>query len=68
MSTKIVVARFKNDLGFVEVSREKVWNNFSYFDARKSDYLMEKVNFLENTESSNAPQDVSSYTLKENEV
>ena len=49
VSTKIVAATFENDLGSVEVSGEKVWKNFGYFDARKSDYSMEKVNFPENT-------------------
>ena len=49
VTTKIVAATFENDLGSVEVSREKVWKNFGYFDARKSDYSMEKVNFPENT-------------------
>ena len=29
--------------------RERVWRNFGYFDTRKSDYSMEKVNFPENT-------------------
>ena len=48
VTTKIVAATFENDLGSVEVSREKVWKNFGYFDARKSDYSMEKVNFPEN--------------------
>ena len=49
VSTKIVAVTFENDLGSVEVSGEKVWKNFGYFDARKSDYSMEKVNFPENT-------------------
>ena len=49
VTTKIVAATFENDLGSVEVSGEKVWKNFGYFDARKSDYSMEKVNFPENT-------------------
>ena len=47
--TKIVAATFENDFGSVEVSGEKVWKNFGYFDARKSDCSMEKVNYLENT-------------------
>ena len=97
VSLKIVTAKFENDLVSVEVSGEKVWKNFGYFDARKLDCPMEKVTFSENTlfylsqshltvkknknifyfdcfiigqivESSNPPQDVSSYTLKENEV
>ena len=49
VSTKIVAATFENSFRSAEVSGEKVWKNFSYFDARKSDYLIEKVNFLENT-------------------
>ena len=47
--TKIVAATFENDFGSVEVSGEKVWKNFGYFHARKSDCSMEKVNYLENT-------------------
>ena len=49
VSTKIAAATFENDLGSVEVSGEKVWKNFIYFDAKKLDYSMEKVNFPENT-------------------
>ena len=49
ISTKIVAATFENELGSEEVSWERVWRNFGYFDARKSDYSMEKVNFPENT-------------------
>ena len=48
VSPKIVTETFENDLSSVEVSGEKVLKNSSYFDARKSDYLMEKVNFPEN--------------------
>ena len=75
-------------------SGEKVQKKVGYFDGRKSDYSIEKVNFSENTfflsqsimsdskkknnkklyfiagqifKSLNPPQDVSSYTLKENE-
>ena len=96
-STKIVVATFQNKIGSKEVSGERVWRNYGYFEARKSDYSMEKVNFSENTllyinqsyltvkknkkifychffileklwSLRTLPQDVSSYTLKENEV
>ena len=49
VSTKIVAATFENEIGSEEVSGERVWRNYEYFDARKSDYSMEKVNFPENT-------------------
>ena len=49
VSTKIVVATFQNKIGSKEVSGERVWRNYGYFEARKSDYSMEKVNFSENT-------------------
>ena len=49
VSTKTGAATFENNLGSVEVSAEKVWKTFGYFDARKSDYLMGKVNFPDNT-------------------
>ena len=49
ISTNIVAATFENQLGSQEVSGERVWRNFGYFDTRKSDYSMEKVNFPENT-------------------
>ena len=39
---KIIAATFENNLGSAEVSGEQVWKNFGYFDARKSDYLMER--------------------------
>ena len=42
-------ATFKNNFGSVEFLGEKVWKNFGFFDARKSDCLMEKINFPENT-------------------
>ena len=50
LTTQIVVASFENDTGSTDVSREKVWKNFGFFDARKSDYSMEKVNFSGNTQ------------------
>ena len=95
LGTKIVATTFENEIGFEEVSEERVSRKFGYFNARKSSYSMEKVNFPENTllymnqsyltikkkifccdfyiigqivGSSNPPQDISSYTLKENEV
>ena len=49
VSTDIVAATFENEIGSEEVSGERVWSNYGYFDARKSDYLMEKINFQENT-------------------
>ena len=49
VSREVVAATFENKVGSAEVSGEKVWKNFEFFDARKSDYLMEKVNFPDNT-------------------
>ena len=48
VSTKIVVATFENNLGPEEVSSERVRRRYGFFDVRKSDYSMEKVNFPEN--------------------
>ena len=91
ISTKIVAAVFDYELSSEEVYEERVWKSFGYFDARKSDYSIEKVNFPKNTllyvnqayltvkknrkfsycdyyvlgqivQSSNTPQDISSYT------
>ena len=49
VSTKIVAATFENNFGSAKVTGEKVRKIFGYFDTRKSEYLMEKVNFPENT-------------------
>ena len=49
LSTKIVAATFKNEIGSEEVSGERFWRNYGYFDARKSECSMEKVNFPENS-------------------
>ena len=49
ISTKIVAAKFEKEIGSEEVSGENAWGNYGYFDARKSDYSMEKVNVPENT-------------------
>ena len=49
VSTKIVAAMFENEIGSEEVSGEKFWRNFEYFDARKSDYSMKRVSLPENT-------------------
>ena len=48
VSTEVVAATFENEIRSEEVSGEKVWRNYGYFNARKSDYSMEKVNFPEN--------------------
>lgn len=45
ISTKIVASNFENEIGSEEVSGEKVWRQFGYFVARKSDYSMEKLTF-----------------------
>ena len=45
LTIKIVAASFENDIGSTEVLGEKVWKDFGFFEARKSDYLMEKVIF-----------------------
>ena len=45
--TKIVAAALENNLGPEEDSDERVWRRYSFFDARKSDYSIENVNFLE---------------------
>ena len=49
VSTKIVAATFENNLGSEEVSGERVLRSYGFFDARKSNYSVEKVNFPENT-------------------
>ena len=49
VSTKIVVATFENEIGSEEVSAERVWRQYGFFDSRKSNYSMEKVNYSENT-------------------
>ena len=48
--TKIVAAALENNLGSEEGFDERVWSRYSFFDARKSKYSMEKVNFPENTQ------------------
>ena len=48
VSTEVVAATFENEIRSEEVSGENVWRNYGYFNARKSDYSMEKVNFTEN--------------------
>ena len=49
LKTQIVAANFQKDIGSVEVSEEKLWGSFGFFDASWPDYNMEKVNFPENT-------------------
>ena len=38
VSTETVAAMFENEIGSEEVSGERAWRNYGYFDARKSDY------------------------------
>lgn len=49
VSTKIVAAKFEKEIGFEEVAGERVWRQNGFFDSRKSDYGIEKVNYPENT-------------------
>ena len=49
ISTNIVAVTFDNELGSEKVSEERVWKSLGYFDAGKSDYSMEKINFPDNT-------------------
>ena len=49
ISTKIVAATFENEIGSEEVSSERICKQYGFFDARKSDYSMEKVIFPKNT-------------------
>ena len=49
VSTKIVAATFENEIGSEEVSAERVWRQYCFFDSRQFDHSMEKVNYLENT-------------------
>ena len=48
VSTKIVAATFKNEIGSAEVSGERVWRQYGFFNSRTSDYGMEKMNYPEN--------------------
>ena len=48
ISTKIVAATFENEICSEEVSSERVWKQYGFFDARKSDFNVEKVNVPEN--------------------
>ena len=49
ISTEIVAATFEKEIRSKEVSGKRVWKRFCHFDARKSVYGMEKVNYPENT-------------------
>ena len=49
VSYEIVVATFKKQSAYEENSGEGFWRNYRCFAARKSEYLIKKVNFLENT-------------------
>ena len=50
LTTKVVARLWENDEASpVEVSGEKVWRDFGFFEARRADYNMEKVKFPENT-------------------
>ena len=48
MSTKIVTARFEQNVDATEVSGKKDWKHFGHFNNQKSDYNMEKNNYPEN--------------------
>ena len=46
VSTKIVAATFENEIGSEEVSGEKVWRNYGYFDVKhQSVKLFNKLNY-----------------------
>ena len=49
VSTKIVAATFEKEIGFEEIAGERVWRQNGFFDSRKSDDGIEKVNYPENT-------------------
>ena len=49
VSTKIATGTFENEIGSEELSAERLWRQYGFFDARKSDFGMEKVNYSENT-------------------
>ena len=44
-----MAATFENEIGFEEVSTKRVRRQYGFFDSRKSDYSMEKVNYPEKT-------------------
>ena len=44
VSTKILAARFEQNVRGTEVSGENIWQNFGYLSNPKSNYNMEKVN------------------------
>ena len=99
VNTNFFAATIENENETVEMSGEKILKKHDFFNAIKSDFNMEKVNYPENTlfyinqayltvknnkkifycdyfililgqivESSNPLENISTYTLKENEV
>ena len=44
-----MAATFENEIGSEEVSAKRVRRQYGFFDSRKSDYSMEKVNYPEKT-------------------
>ena len=44
-----MAAIFENKIGSEEISAERVWRQYGFFDSGKSYYSMEKVNYPENT-------------------
>ena len=44
-----MAATFENEIGSEEVSTKRVRRQYGFFDSRKSDYSMEKVNYPEKT-------------------
>ena len=50
LTTKVVATRWDDEKkGNAEVSGEKVWRDYSFCEARRSDYNIKKVNFPEST-------------------
>ena len=48
VSSKTVATTFENILGLLRTQVKRFGKTSAFFDARKSDYLMEKANFPEN--------------------
>ena len=44
-----MAAIFENKIGSEEISAERVWRQYGFFDSGKSYFSMEKVNYPENT-------------------
>ena len=49
VNTNFFAATIENENETVEVSGEKIWKKHDFFNAIKSDFNMEKVNYPENT-------------------